>query len=504
MCLKKLFHNPGICFIFALFFIGTTCSKEPSFDCSTAKNAVEELVCDDSELSNLDMQVEKAYEKALNNAKNPLRIKRLKRLRLNWLKKRNACRDKSCLIESYKSYLSVLETKALPKNLSEGNIDCSNSKNITVNLICTDKELFDMNEKLELAYIDALAQVNDPSEFKRQHKEWIQDIYWCMGEKSCVKTKYRLYLTAFETYLTAEKPQQPSKKSVMLSENIRKDIVSKKPTSITSTQIHGYKFNFLKDTDRKVCSDLLKNYNKLLPPMESFACEIQFDPSMPQFSWPKWQELNIENYLDVIYAIESHILPGGKEPPFEVWRTQYLADMTTGLSWRKAYGGKLVRASFYPRLRQTKVRFATDGRLETVLGYTRDRLAAERCKYSLKKCPLADVQNTEAFQHRRDCVEQLNAKWGIRMDHPGDHIFLYEPGTRYLRFISPGDRGAGASSILAEHLFIYQDQAYLALVTVSGISVSRVERVESQNPAIKPGESGRQICNILPVYPKTN
>jgi uncharacterized protein len=400
--------------------------------------------------------------------------------------------------------LGEVQSKEAPKSVSDVKIVCSTSNNSTTNLICTDKELMDMNEKLELAYIDALAQVNDPSEFKRQHKEWIQDIYLCMGEKSCVKPKYQLYLTALETFLKGEKPQEPSKKSIMLSENIREDIVSKNTTNITSTKTPSRTFKLLKDTGWNVCNDLLKNYNKLLPTIESFACEIKFDPSMPQFSWPKWQELNIENYLDVIYAIESHILPGGKEPPFEVWRAQYLADMTTGLSWRKAYGGKLVRASFHPRLLQTQVHFESDGRLETILGYTRDRVAGERCKYLLKECPLTDVQNSKALQSRHDCVEKLYAKWGVGMDGRGEHIVIYEPKTRHIRFITPGDRGAGASSSLAVHLLFYRDRAYLALVTVSGISVSRVERIEFENPAIKPGESGRQICNILPVYPKTN
>jgi len=485
----------------ALFFFGTACSNEPSFDCATAKNKVEKMICADAKLSNLDAKLGRAYEEVLRDTNDPSAFKQQQ---LDWLKVRNACRDKKCLIESYKEQLSFVTSKAPPKNLLEGNIDCSKLNNITTNLICTDKELMDMNEKLELAYIDALAKVNDPSEFKRQHKEWIQDIYYCMGEKSCVKPQYQFYLTALETFLKGKKPQEPSKKSIMLSENIREDIVSKNTTNITSTKTPPRTFKLLKDTGWNVCNDLLKNYNKLLPSIESFACEIKFDPSIPQFSWPNWQELNIENYLDVIYAIESHISFGKKLPPFEIWRAQYLADMPTGLSWRRAYGGKLVRASFYPRLSQTKARFATDGRLETVLGYTRDRVAGERCKYSLKECPLPDVQNSEAPKHYYDCVEKLYAKWGVGMDGPGERIVIYEPQTRHIRFITPGDRGAGASSSLAVHLLFYLDRAYLARVTVSGISVSRVERIEFENPAIKPSESGRQVCDILPVYPKTN
>lgn len=71
-----------------------------SFDCKTAKTNIEELICQNSEISQLDENLSKLYNEIKIKAKKP---KLLIRNQFEWLKKRDQCLDKICLNDEYKS-----------------------------------------------------------------------------------------------------------------------------------------------------------------------------------------------------------------------------------------------------------------------------------------------------------------------------------------------------------------------------------------------------------------
>lgn len=79
-----------------------------SFDCVKAKTKVEKMICADEELSALDENLSKAFKEAVKstNDKN-----RLKNEQFTWLKKRNECKDSSCLYEAYTVQLKYLKNK---------------------------------------------------------------------------------------------------------------------------------------------------------------------------------------------------------------------------------------------------------------------------------------------------------------------------------------------------------------------------------------------------------
>jgi uncharacterized protein len=75
----------------------------PSFDCTKASTTVEKMICTDSELAGLDRAVARLYAGIPRSAKSD-------RLQLwtsqaDWLKERDACSDKDCLVGSYDSRL---------------------------------------------------------------------------------------------------------------------------------------------------------------------------------------------------------------------------------------------------------------------------------------------------------------------------------------------------------------------------------------------------------------
>ena len=81
----------------------------PSFDCKKATSGQDRMVCEDRELSSLDVELNILYSKARENSsdKNILKAEQL-----DWFKySRNSCSDASCLKNSYKKRIAQLSNK---------------------------------------------------------------------------------------------------------------------------------------------------------------------------------------------------------------------------------------------------------------------------------------------------------------------------------------------------------------------------------------------------------
>jgi len=77
----------------------------PSFDCSKASNKVEKLICDDRELSKLDVELSKAYQATRDSSTDK---DQLKKDQISWVKLSRACEDKSCLKSALEMRLKQL------------------------------------------------------------------------------------------------------------------------------------------------------------------------------------------------------------------------------------------------------------------------------------------------------------------------------------------------------------------------------------------------------------
>ena len=90
----------------------TTCAIEPSFDCSQAGNKVEQLVCSTNSLAELDNQMARIYQTALENFPEADRPA-LHKSQQGWLRKRNTCETSAdavqCVQLAYASRITLLQ-----------------------------------------------------------------------------------------------------------------------------------------------------------------------------------------------------------------------------------------------------------------------------------------------------------------------------------------------------------------------------------------------------------
>ena len=94
--------------------IGASWAVEPSFDCSKADGEVEELICQDGQLAELDLQMAEVYAAAARKAANehpPV----LKAEQRGWIKGRNECwksdDPRTCTETEYRHRIAELQAR---------------------------------------------------------------------------------------------------------------------------------------------------------------------------------------------------------------------------------------------------------------------------------------------------------------------------------------------------------------------------------------------------------
>lgn len=246
------------------------------------------------------------------------------------------------------------------------------------------------------------------------------------------------------------------------------------------------RYRLEKDTGWNVCHTVLRHLESLPPPEDRIGCEIPSDPKSKALGEPAWEELNIEAHWDMVYAMEtklSAIGRGGqriwkdcvgcqslmgrpdselKIPPMAAWRDFYEANMRSGV--------------VQPRLRRTKVRFASDGPEETLLAYTPERHNVERCKRQMVR--------------------------GELLYETGEYIFPLDPDSGRLTYILPTEGKGGGSHILGS-LVTHGGSVYLASLYPVGqaILVSRVYRGPKLVVDRDLHYFDQQICEIVGLKP---
>lgn len=88
-----------------------------SLDCAAARTRVERLICDTSELSQLDSELAMAYRAVLAE---PARATLARRAQEHWLKERDACQDIACVEAAYRRRIGVLAIPTADKDAAYG------------------------------------------------------------------------------------------------------------------------------------------------------------------------------------------------------------------------------------------------------------------------------------------------------------------------------------------------------------------------------------------------
>ncbi len=102
---KTFFKYTSIVLVFA--FPSVTFAA--SFDCSKASSSTEKLICSDANVSKLDEKLAISYKQALSVSVDKDVIKKQQR---EWLKKQHACKNTSCLSQSYRARIDDLNSSA--------------------------------------------------------------------------------------------------------------------------------------------------------------------------------------------------------------------------------------------------------------------------------------------------------------------------------------------------------------------------------------------------------
>ncbi|WP_108879713.1 lysozyme inhibitor LprI family protein [Anderseniella sp. Alg231-50] len=85
-----------------------TVQAAPSFDCSKAATAVENMICDHQKIAQLDSDLADAYKTALRDSPWASANRRIRAEQKQWIAQRNRCETPRCLRQSYHQRISVL------------------------------------------------------------------------------------------------------------------------------------------------------------------------------------------------------------------------------------------------------------------------------------------------------------------------------------------------------------------------------------------------------------
>lgn len=383
--------------------------------------------------------------------------------------------------------LCVMSGIIITQLAEAASFDCAKAGTKVEHIICDTPEISKLDDELQFAYDKALKEASDSQGLVQLQRNWMRLRNEC-ANPACLESKYLNRIDYFGKLSTT------STSSEIVAQANQRNVLD---------------FRLRNDNGWAVCYDMIMNLNSMQPDIPSFATELVFNPKMKQFSWPDWQELNVLDYLDVVYEIENelmHLRPP-KTMPFEEWKKKYLANIQAGAAGDFAV---LARASavWRPRLRMASVRLEKNGRLETVLGYVRNRDEAEWQKGIYTACP-PEYGSHEIEQRvrecRRDYINRMNYKSLTGLSQ-GDHIFFFISETRSLRPLNSGrDPDGGASSVNSEHLFLHNGSAYLGFADITAMQISRVKRKDYSRPGWSATNYvSTSICDITAPYPRNS
>ena len=140
-----------------------------SFDCQRASTAVEQLICRDSELSELDDTLAESFTQEVDSAQSPNTLRAEQKA---WLQKRNSCADARCIQHQYEARIAALSCS--PKSVMAGSARGANQC-AYFSLRGLDREL----DALEERYQRKIGQASDNPDytvntFKEERRLWRQ------------------------------------------------------------------------------------------------------------------------------------------------------------------------------------------------------------------------------------------------------------------------------------------------------------------------------------------
>jgi uncharacterized protein len=106
---RNVEQNIGLRPLFCVlcYLISMSSAQAVSFDCAKAQTKAEKLICRNRQASQLDKEMQLAYQDAQAHTADPASLKTEQR---QWLKMRDTCNYVTCIIQAYRTRLASLKT----------------------------------------------------------------------------------------------------------------------------------------------------------------------------------------------------------------------------------------------------------------------------------------------------------------------------------------------------------------------------------------------------------
>lgn len=227
--------------------------------------------------------------------------------------------------------------------------DCVLAQSTSEKLICSNPDLSKLDEELAKQYKLRLKAVSSSAELKSEQRRWLKQLRAQCQDALCYIKAYNERMSSWQTPPSNELASNPiaETNSNQANKPDYKDLrfqFCKSSSAISCEETgHGY----------TVCEAYLKHLNSLPEDWPHGACKAWVNPAIGDISLPKWQSLDVESNLELVYQLVS----------FEK------AEFVTFAKWQADYVNKLKSGKIYPSLKQMEVSLTKNEPPQTLVRY---------------------------------------------------------------------------------------------------------------------------------------
>lgn len=288
------------------------------FDCTKAATKIEKMICADKMLSQLDEELSTDYTKALKAATEPEYIKQQQK---EWLAtERNRCVDNYCLRNVYKLQIALLRNLEYLDNKPVKNIDCLQVNTAFEHFFCghtittyqgnenrifnykypesPSRQLAELDAEMHTIYKKALAKHFDPELLRREQRAWLKARERCVLDDNCSSPDGLYEDRIYNLRYDMEHPPR--------SEDERKFA-----RLLSMGSPPGDNFVFSLGATNKgygygICEVLVRWVNYVTPKGDLTNESGKKALRMPGLNYPVWQELDMQQHLDLFAKIVEY------------------------------------------------------------------------------------------------------------------------------------------------------------------------------------------------------
>lgn len=186
---------------------------KPSFNCAKATLKVEQLICQNQELSILDLQMANEFTGAMSAYDGD----ELKIDQRSWLKERNECSDNLCIKWAYDKRMMQLQTYIIENaeasigdnDVSETQfatklgpfLDCNVIAGSTESLVCSNADLLKLDKEMKRLYRES-AKYADLDFLASEKNKWLKQRNNC-NTVECIKISYELNISKANDFISS-------------------------------------------------------------------------------------------------------------------------------------------------------------------------------------------------------------------------------------------------------------------------------------------------------------